>query len=152
MLFISVYPNLRWHGNADKSQFMLFSNSKKPPSHLLKISTGHGTDIEMVTKYKYLGIIINQNLSFQPHTANLVSKMFLLQKQILFLHPGEETLDFRNFCFYHYWITVICSLWMHLTGVKGSWTLFTIVLYVLSLAMEVSNTTAHCMLLLNYPL
>lgn len=54
---------------------------------------------QLLTTYNYLGIIINQNLSFQPHTANLVSKMFLLEKQILFLHPGEETLDFRNFFF-----------------------------------------------------
>ena len=42
--------------NAEKSKFMLFSNGKRLPSLLPRLSTDQGVEIEMVTSYKYLGI------------------------------------------------------------------------------------------------
>ncbi len=44
--------------NADKSKFMLLSHGKKLPSVIPKISTFQGAEIEMVTAYKHLGIVI----------------------------------------------------------------------------------------------
>ena len=60
--------------NADKSKLMIFSNGKKLTSFLPNICTVQGTDIERVTTYKYLGFIIDQNLSFKSQTENVVSK------------------------------------------------------------------------------
>jgi len=53
---------------------MIFSNGIKLISILPKICTAQGTDIERVTTYKYLGFIIDQNLSFKSQTENVVSK------------------------------------------------------------------------------
>ena len=50
--------------------------------------------IEKVSTYKYSCIITDQNLSFNSHTENLVSKLkeigFLFLEQIQFLPPGKE--------------------------------------------------------------
>lgn len=66
-VFQSHLTQLKLVFNADKSNLMLFTNGKKLPSNLPKISTAQGVEIEMVTTYKYLGIIIDQNLSFKSH-------------------------------------------------------------------------------------
>uniref|UniRef100_A0A669C6E9 ribonuclease H n=1 Tax=Oreochromis niloticus TaxID=8128 RepID=A0A669C6E9_ORENI len=63
--------------NPEKSKFMLFSNGKELLATSPKIKTIQGTEIEMVTSYKYLGIIIDQNLSFKTHIQKLVSKLKL---------------------------------------------------------------------------
>ena len=63
--------------NADKSKTMLFSNGKQLPSHLPRLSTAHGVEMEMVTSYKYFGILLDENLSFKLHIDKLVSKLML---------------------------------------------------------------------------
>ena len=45
-------PQLKLVLNADESDTMLFSNGKQLPSHLPRLSTVHGVEIEMVTSYK----------------------------------------------------------------------------------------------------
>ena len=57
--------------NAEKTKNMLFSNGKQLPSHLPRLSTVYGVEIEMVTSYKYLGILIDENLSFKLTLINL---------------------------------------------------------------------------------
>ena len=47
--------------NADKSKTMLFSNGKQLPSHLPRLLTVQGIEIELVRSYKYLGILIDDN-------------------------------------------------------------------------------------------
>lgn len=65
----SHLTRLRFVLNADKS--------KELTSNLFKISTAQGVESEMVKTYKYLGVVIDQNLSFKPHIENLVSKLKL---------------------------------------------------------------------------
>ena len=62
--------------NADKSKTTLFSNGKRLPSYLPSL-TVYGVETEMVTSYKYLGILIDENLSFKLHIDKLVSKLKL---------------------------------------------------------------------------
>ena len=56
---------------------MLFSNGKQLPSHLPRLLTVQGIEIELVKSYKYLGILIDDNLSFKCHIDKLVSKLKL---------------------------------------------------------------------------
>lgn len=61
--------------NANKTKFMLFSNSKSKSPNLPPIVTRQGSEIEQVNQYKYLGILIDDSLSFKPHIQNLAKKM-----------------------------------------------------------------------------
>lgn len=62
--------------NANKSKIMLFSpNRKELPSYLHKLLTAQGVVTEMVSTSKYLGDIIDQNLSFKSHIENLIPKL-----------------------------------------------------------------------------
>ena len=63
--------------NADASKTMLFLNGKQLSSRLPRLSTVHEFEIEMVTSYKYLGTLIDENLSFKLHINKLVSKLKL---------------------------------------------------------------------------
>ena len=63
--------------NADKSKTMFFLNGKQLPSHLPRLLTVQGIEIELVRSYKYLGILIDDNLSFKSHIDKLVSKLKL---------------------------------------------------------------------------
>ena len=56
---------------------MLFSNSKKVPQTVPRVSTLEGNVIEVVHMYKYLGVLIDDSLSFKPHIDNLVKKLKL---------------------------------------------------------------------------
>ena len=60
--------------NAEKSKVMLFSNAKSPatPPELV---TSQGGVIELVQTYKYLGFILDSQLSFKAHIASMVSKL-----------------------------------------------------------------------------
>ena len=52
--------------NTDKTKQMLFSNAKKVPQTVLTVSTLEGNVIEVVRIYKYLGVLIDDSLSFKP--------------------------------------------------------------------------------------
>ena len=56
---------------------MLFSNSKKVPQTVPTVSTLEGNVIEVVLIYKYLGVLIDDSLSFKPHIDHLVKKLKL---------------------------------------------------------------------------
>lgn len=56
--------------NADKTEGM-FSDKKKVPADLPSIKSTQGTPIEFVASYKYLGIFIDENLSFMSHIEHL---------------------------------------------------------------------------------
>ena len=53
---------------------MVFSGGKALPADPPKTITAQGAEIETVTSYKYLGITIDNNLSFKGHIEKLVSK------------------------------------------------------------------------------
>ena len=63
--------------NANKSKTMLFSNGKQLPSNIPRLSSVQGAEIELVASYKYLGILIDDHLTFKPHIDDLVSKLKL---------------------------------------------------------------------------
>lgn len=46
---------------------MLFSNSKRTPKDLQTITTSEGIQIDMVSQYKYLGVTLDNCLSFTPY-------------------------------------------------------------------------------------
>jgi len=56
---------------------MLFSNAKSKLQNLPSITTSQGFKIETVSQYKYLGILIDDSLSFKPHIQQLVKKLKL---------------------------------------------------------------------------
>ncbi len=67
--------NLKLVLNADKTKYMLFSGSKKLENNLISLQTLQGTVIELVKEYKYLGIIVDDVLSFGSHITQLKKKL-----------------------------------------------------------------------------
>ena len=71
-----VFSSLRLVLNANKTKVMHFTKSRSsltPTS--LNISTLEGKCIEKVSAYKYLGIWIDEKLTFKVHIENLVRKL-----------------------------------------------------------------------------
>ena len=58
--------------NAGKTNFMFFSNKKKVSAVLPSITSAQGTPIESVATYKYLGITVDDSLSFKCHVDQLL--------------------------------------------------------------------------------
>ena len=86
--------------NADKLKAMLFSNAKQLPPLLLSLSTVQGVEIETVRCYKYLSILIDENISFKRHINKYVSKLklklgFFFRLKV-FLTPSQEAFDHFN--------------------------------------------------------
>ncbi len=59
--------NIKLVLDAEKTKFMLFTKAKNIIMNNLIITTKHGTIIERVLAYKYLGINIDEKLSFKNH-------------------------------------------------------------------------------------
>lgn len=59
--------------NAGKTKVMLFSLAKLQTP--LEIVTAQGENLEQVSKYKYLGIWLDDSLLFKPHVDNLLKKL-----------------------------------------------------------------------------
>ncbi|KAJ8287209.1 hypothetical protein GJAV_G00048920 [Gymnothorax javanicus] len=74
-VFQSQLRQLKLVLNAEKTKVMLFSNSKCVPDALHSIVSLQGTPIELVSNYKYLGIHIDDGLSFKIHVDNLLKKL-----------------------------------------------------------------------------
>ncbi len=60
--------------NAEKSKRMMFTKRKSAHLNSCSITTLQGLEIEVVSKYKYLGFLID-SLSFGPHIQYLVRKL-----------------------------------------------------------------------------
>ena len=92
--------------NAHKSKTMLFSNGKQLPSHLPRLSTVYGVEIEMVTSYKYLGVLTDENLSFKLHIDKRVSKLkfklrfFFRNKSCFSLQVRKHLITFDQLFFF----------------------------------------------------
>ena len=61
--------------NAGKTKMMVFSKSKVKPHSLSAVTTSQGIALEIVSTFKYLGIILDDNFSFKPHIENLAKKL-----------------------------------------------------------------------------
>lgn len=73
MLFSPI--SLKLVLNAEKSKLMLLLNSKELLSTFPKNKPIQGAETAMVTSYKYLSIIIDQNLSFKAQFERIGSKL-----------------------------------------------------------------------------
>ncbi len=67
--------NLKLVLNVDKTKYMLFSGSTKFDKNVSSLQTLQGTVIESVKEYKYLGIIVDDALSFSSHITQLKKKL-----------------------------------------------------------------------------
>ena len=73
------------HVNLEKSCYMYFNNTRKSENveklnnFVLKISN---TSLPQVKHTKFLGVIIDNKLTWQPHLSSLVKKTVLLHRKI----------------------------------------------------------------------
>uniref|UniRef100_A0A8C2EK04 Reverse transcriptase domain-containing protein n=1 Tax=Cyprinus carpio TaxID=7962 RepID=A0A8C2EK04_CYPCA len=74
-VFQSRLHTLKLVLNADKTKIMLFSSSKKAVDNFIPLQTLQGNVIELVKEYKYLGITIDDKLSFGSHITNLTKQL-----------------------------------------------------------------------------
>ena len=63
--------------NADKTKRLLLTNSRSRPQNIPTVVMLEGGEIEIVSSYEYLGILIDDSLTFKPHVLNLVKKLRL---------------------------------------------------------------------------
>ena len=61
--------------NESKTKFMIFSNGRNNVPSTHRICTRSGTNIEQVPCYKYLGIWLDDRLSFKSHVLDLAKKV-----------------------------------------------------------------------------
>ena len=74
---------------------LLFNRSLSAPACLSSITTLDGSDLEYVDDYKYLGVWLDCELSFQTHIKHLQSKIksrigFLFRNKASFTHAGKH--------------------------------------------------------------
>ena len=58
--------------NVSKSKFMMISSKKKTPNLSIFIND---KPLEQCESYKYLGVFIDQNLSWKPHISHICKKI-----------------------------------------------------------------------------
>ena len=61
--------------NVEKTKVMLFSKAKKTPETALDIVTMQGQVLQVVSCYKYLGIWLDDCLTFKLQVTNLLKKL-----------------------------------------------------------------------------
>lgn len=84
-----AHINLKLVLNAKKTKFMLFTSTRDIDYNGMHITTVNRSNIERVTEYKYLSILLDEKLTFNYHVVNLVGK---LQKQNRLLRLAESGL------------------------------------------------------------
>ena len=65
-LLLTSLVNLRLDLNTKKTKYMIFTCSRSSLTNI-EISTVHGTLLERVKTYKYLGIWFNENCNYETH-------------------------------------------------------------------------------------
>lgn len=56
--------------------YVVYQHTNRP-KNIISVVTLEGSDIEIVNSYKYLGILIDDSLTFKPHVLYLVKKLRL---------------------------------------------------------------------------
>uniref|UniRef100_A0A673ZIM1 Reverse transcriptase domain-containing protein n=1 Tax=Salmo trutta TaxID=8032 RepID=A0A673ZIM1_SALTR len=79
--------------NAKKTNVMFFSRSKLSVRNTFVITSLDGTQIKQVSAYKYLGVWLDDRLSFKKHVTELGKK---LKFKIGFLYRNRACLSFVN--------------------------------------------------------
>jgi hypothetical protein len=62
--------------NVQKTKFMTFTRARTLPENVSIVTSG-GLSIEKVSSYKYLGIWLDDKMSFKVHVGNLVTQLKL---------------------------------------------------------------------------
>ncbi|KAL2086388.1 hypothetical protein ACEWY4_017447 [Coilia grayii] len=88
--------------NADKTKLMLFSKPRKGLQKTHTVFTLEGNEIEVVQSYKYLGILLDDTLTFKAHIENLVNKPklklgFLFRNKFCFSVEVKSVLSLQHF-------------------------------------------------------
>lgn len=91
------FQNLQLLLNSGKTKCMLFNRSLPIPACLPNITTLDGSELEYVDTYKYLGVLLDSSLSFQPHINKLRSKIksrigFLFRNRASFTYAAKLAL------------------------------------------------------------
>ena len=73
--------------NTKKTKFMLFSRSTNTDFNTVNITTLTGSNLERVTDYKYLGIWLDDKLTFKSHINKLVGKC---RQQLGYLYRNKS--------------------------------------------------------------
>ena len=63
--------------NDKKTKYMIFSRNRRSIPSIPPLFTLQGTAIELVSSYKYLGFVLEEDLSFKLHVKQLLSKLRL---------------------------------------------------------------------------
>ena len=79
--------------NSSKTKFMIFSRAQNINYDFLHINTFNGSPIERVTEYKYLGIWLDDQLTFKYHISDLTTR---LRQKIGFLYRNK--VSFPKIC------------------------------------------------------
>lgn len=64
--------NLKLVLNANKSKIIVLSKAPYSNENVSSVKTAQGNPIEIVTNYKYLGVLLDREPSFKLHIENLV--------------------------------------------------------------------------------
>ena len=88
--------------NIKKSCYLLFSGKKTIDNFIVRIA---GTEMEKVSKAKYLGILIDDKLSWQPHLEYVLTKMKqgtgMIHKLSHIISPENLPSLYYSFCQSH---------------------------------------------------
>lgn len=63
--------------NADKTKLVVFSKCKNQMQTTVSVTSPEGNEIEVVHEYKYLVVLIEDSLTFNPHVEKHVKKLRL---------------------------------------------------------------------------
>src|SRR4029434_3020644 len=122
--------------NESKTKFMIFSNGRNNVPSTHRICTRSGTNIEQVLCYKYLGIWLDDRLSFKSHVLDLAKKvkitlgaLYRIRSCFTFENRMEivqstilSVLDYGDIVYMYAAPSTLGT---------STWTLFTIVLFAL---------------------
>ena len=61
--------------NASKSNFIIFRTSQRKIANLPDKITIHGKDVHRTDKIKYLGILIDEHLTWKPHITEICNSL-----------------------------------------------------------------------------
>lgn len=115
--------DLKLRLNAKKTKFMIFTRARSQPSDL-SIFTSGGTQIERVSTYKYLGMWLDDKLTFKIHIDALVKKLrvklgfyfrnkscFSLEARKKLVHATFlSVIDYGDVLYMHAASSILCKL------------------------------------------
>ena len=85
--------NLKLSLNAGKTKYMVFTRKLNSPPTADNLYTIEGVPIEKVSNYKYLGVWIDDKLSFKKHISELITK---IKPKLAFLYRNKACFDSKS--------------------------------------------------------